>query len=528
MPLFCLLLLGLAVKTTKYFYRTTRGVGWRSPYTGWLVEVFYNYYMDTKESIKNSFKWSVISEFTVKIITPILNAILAHILLPEDYAPLATITMLISFCEIFVESGFKKYLIQHEFSNKEDEKNAFHVAFWTTLSVALCIWGIIAVFSRQLSSFLGNSEIWLAVAVSGCILPMYAMTGIFNATIQKQLAFKKLFFVRVSTAFIPLFVTIPLALMGLKHWSLVIGNIASIAARMFVLLFQCEYRAKFYYSFKLLRKMFSDTVWSMCEGIAVWLTAWTDSLIITYLMSDYYLGLYKNSLSTVNAIFHMVTAAVTPVLFAGLTKYQNDNKQFSDLFIRTQRILAMIIIPMGGGVFLYRDLAVMVLFGSKWGEAADVVGITALTLALRTVYVSLCSDVYKAKGAFKIPLILQTADLCLLIPTCIISGQYGFWSLVYARAIARLALIIPEMIIMKKFLGIDIKEQLGMHRPIIVATVGMWVIGYLLQSVHTSIIWQVASIVLCIVSYFCILILFRDMRHEFFKVSFSRRSKRRN
>ena len=58
--------------------------------------------MKVENEINKSFKWSAITEICVKLISPILNAILARILLPEDFAPLATITMIISFGEVFI------------------------------------------------------------------------------------------------------------------------------------------------------------------------------------------------------------------------------------------------------------------------------------------------------------------------------------------------------------------------------------------------------------------------------------------
>lgn len=464
--------------------------------------------MEIRSSLASSFKWSALSEVAVKIITPILQAVLARILLPEDYAPLTTIMMLISFCEVFVESGFRKYLIQHEFEDERREKEAFHVAFWTTFAISISIWLIIAFFCKPISSFLGNSEIWQAVAVSGTILPLYAMTGIFNASIHKQLAFKKVFFIRLITALIPLIITIPLALIGLKYWSLVIGNIASVLAQMVISWHQSRYRITCFYSVSLLRDMFSDTVWTMIDGIAVWLTGWVDSLIITQYMSDYYLGLYKNSLNTVNSLFTMVTSAVVPVLFVGLTKYQNDNKRFTSLFTNTQQTLAMLLIPLGVGVFLYSDLAVDVLFGNQWHEAADIVGITSLTLALRTVYVSVCSDVYRAKGLFKIPLFLQLGDLCLLVPVCVLSARNGFWPLVYTRSWARLALILPELIILKKYVQIDIRVILQKQWPIWASTTVMAVVCLLLQKVSDTTIWDVVSIILaCIVYVFALLLI---------------------
>ena len=335
---------------------------------------------------------------------------------------------------------------------------------------------------------------------------MYAMVGIFNAAIQKQLGFKKLFVVRVITSFIPLFVTIPLALLGMGYWSLVIGHIAGVASNMIGMKIQSKFKVEWFYSVDLLRKMFSDTFWTFSDGIVIWLTTWIDSLIITRLMSDYYLGLYRNSLATITALFTMVTTAVTPVLFVGLTKFQKEKDRFSELFLQTQQVLAVFLIPMGIGVYLYQDLAVQVLFGEKWAEAAPIVGITAITLALRTAYVSICSDAYRAKGAYRIPLFLQLADLVLLVPVCVLSAQRGFWFLVYARAFSRLVLIVPEVIIMKKYLQINTKEQLKKQLPVFAATATMAVAAMILQKIENDVWFQFCSIILCVIVYFSVLL----------------------
>ncbi|MBR3836876.1 MAG: oligosaccharide flippase family protein [Clostridia bacterium] len=454
------------------------------------------------------------SEIAVKVITPVLNAVLARILLPADYAPLTTIMMLISFCEVFVESGFRKYLIQHKFEDETEENQSFHVAFWTTLTISVLIWILILFFCKPISTFLGNSEIWCAVAISGLILPLYAMTGVFDASIHKRLAFKKVFIIRVITALIPLIITIPLAMIGLKYWSLVIGNIASVFAQMVISKHQSGYRIKFFYSVKLLRRMFSDTVWTLMDGIAVWLTAWVDSLIITQYMTEYYLGLYKNSLNTVNSLYAMITASVFPVLFVGLTKCQNDKKKFVSLFVSTQQMLAMLLIPLGVGVFLYRDLAVDILFGEQWREAADVVGITAFTLAVRAVYVSIFSDAYRAKGAYRIPFVLQVVDVCFLIPICVVSAKNGFWCLVYARSFARLALIVPELFVMKKYLQIDVKTLLQNQWPIWISTAVMAVMCLILQTVNKTVMWDIISIVLACLVYASMLLLIPSTRQN--------------
>lgn len=471
-----------------------------------------------KSQIKNSFKWSALTELLVKLIAPILNAILARILLPEDFAPLATITMIITFGEIFVESGFKKYLVQHEFSDGADYKNSLDVALWSNLAISAVLWILLTVFSKPLAAFLGSPDIWQAIIASGVILPLYSIIGILSGKLQKEFKFKKLFVVRIVTASIPLFVTVPLAFLGLEYWSLVIGNIASILAQAIVLMLLTGYRPRAFYSIALFKEMYSYGIWTLLDGLVVWGTTWIDTFIISKYMTEYYLGMYKNSVSTVHALFSIVTAAVVPVLFVGLSKLQNDNDEFSAFFNSTQRKLAMILLPLGTGVLLYSDIAVLVLFGENWMEASNIVGITAITTAFRTIYVSICSDAYRAKAKFKIPLFLQLIDLCILVPSCIISAQQGFWALVYVRALAKLVLIVPEMIVMHKVLDINAIDQLKKSAPIYICTLIMAVFCIFAKQISGSFLWSFITIAFAIVIYAVVMMLFPSVRKELFEI----------
>ena len=66
-------------------------------------------------------KWSIVTEILSKIIPPVTNMILARIFTPDVFGIMATITMVITFADVFVESGFQKFLIQHNFSNIKEE-----------------------------------------------------------------------------------------------------------------------------------------------------------------------------------------------------------------------------------------------------------------------------------------------------------------------------------------------------------------------------------------------------------------------
>ena len=63
-------------------------------------------------NIKQATKWSMFTEIASKLVTPITNSILARVLVPEAFGVVATLTMVVSFAEVFTDAGFQKYLIQ--------------------------------------------------------------------------------------------------------------------------------------------------------------------------------------------------------------------------------------------------------------------------------------------------------------------------------------------------------------------------------------------------------------------------------
>ena len=83
--------------------------------------------------IGKALRWSTITEISAKLISPITNMVLARLLTPEAFGLVATVTMVVTFAEVFTDAGFHKYIVQHEFEDDEDLDKSTNVAFWTIL-----------------------------------------------------------------------------------------------------------------------------------------------------------------------------------------------------------------------------------------------------------------------------------------------------------------------------------------------------------------------------------------------------------
>ena len=463
--------------------------------------------------------WSSITEILAKLISPIVNMVLARLLAPEAFGAVATITMITSFAEIFADAGFQKYIVQHEFESREELDKSTTIAFWTNLVVSVIILGVIVAFRHQLADFAGNSSLGNALGVASITIVIIAFSSIQAARYKRDFDFKTLFFARIGTSLIPLVVTIPLALRLRNFWALIIGTVASHLFNAVVLTVKSKWKPDFFYRFSMLKKMLSFSMWTLLESISIWLTAYIDIFIVGNYLNDYYLGLYKTSMTTVNTYMAIITSAITPVLFSALSRSQNDDEGFRKTFYTFQKYTAVLILPMGIGLFLYRDLVTTILLGKAWAQASTFVGLWGLTSAFAIIFSHFSSEVFRSKGKPKTSLILQLFHLCFLVPVLLVSIRYGFEVLYISRSLIRFQLIITVLAVMHIRYKFKIQNVFINIFPMFLCSAAMGAVGYTLQQINDTVLWQILSILVCIIVYFGFLfLLFPRFRTEILSI----------
>ncbi len=467
-----------------------------------------------KQNFINATKWSTITEIASKLVSPITNMILARMISPEAFGVVTTITMIMSFADMFTDAGFQKYLVQHEFKDDDEKYKNANVAFWTNFIISIFIWIIIIVFREKLAIMVGNPGLGNVIAIACVQLLLTSFSSIQMALYRRNFDFKTLFIVRIISVCLPFIITIPLAALGFGYWSLIIGSISMQLSNAIVLTIKSKWKPKLYYRVDILKRMLSFSIWSLIEAISIWFTTWIDMFIIGSVLNEYYLGIYKTSTTMVNGVMSLITSSMVPVLFTTLCRLQNNKKEFNKTYFNTQRLVSTLVFPLGVGIFLYQDLATNIFLGSKWTDASPVVGIWALTSAIMIVLGNFCSEVYRAKGKPKLSFAAQLLHLVILVPVCLISSKFGFWSLVYARALIRTQAIFVHFILMKCFMGISVKDTLINISPTAISSILMVGIVVILQQVSSNIIWSIISIIISSVSYFIILFMFPSMRGD--------------
>lgn len=469
--------------------------------------------MQVNKEVLKATKWSAITEIVAKLVTPLTTMVLARLLAPDAFGVMVTATMVISFAEIFTDAGFQKYLIQHAFADEDSLYKSTAVAFWSNLLFSLFLWILIVLFSDSIAHLVGNDGYGLVIAFSCICIPLEAFSSIQMALFRRDFDFKTLFYVRIIGIIIPVFVTIPLAFWTHSYWSLIIGMIVQNLGNAVILTIKSKWKPKWFYDVQLFKDMFSFTMWSMIESISIWLTSYVDVFLVGSLLSSYYMGLYRTSITTVGALMAIIISTTTPVLFSALSRLQSDDEEFKQLFFRFQKIVGMIILPLGAGIFIFRDLITDILLGDQWAESAYFIGWWGLTSAVTIVFSHYCSEVYRAKGKPKYSVIAQVVHLCFLVPTVLYSINFGFDTLCLNRSLIRVTLIGINLILLYILTRIS---PIAMFSNLMHSLVSVFVmVGFFLSLPNStdSILIQILLIMGCIIVYSGCLMLFKEERN---------------
>jgi PST family polysaccharide transporter len=302
-----------------------------------------------------------------------------------------------------------------------------------------------------------------------------------------------------------LFVTILLALWLRSYWALVIGTIAVHFSNAVILTVKSNWRPRLFYDALYLKKMFSFCSWTVLDTILVWATSYIDVFLIAVMLNEYYLGLYKTSIATVGQIVSIITAGILPVLMPSLSRVQNDFSEMRVLLLKFQKYMAIILLPLGVGIFMFSDLITAILLGEQWKEASNFIGLWGLMEVVTIIFARFCSVIYPAIGKPRISVLVQILHLVVLIPAVYIAVQYGFTALYWTRSLVRLEGVLVNIMFAYMLIQQSPWKMLKNILPEAFSAVVMGLVAYLLLSISNSILMSFVYIPICIVVYFGLL-----------------------
>jgi len=403
-------------------------------------------------SFTHALKWSFFSELAAKAIQPVVFIVLARLLTPEDFGVMTAAMMVIAFSQIFWEAGMGKALIQRQ----TDIEEAANAAYFINIALGIVIAGLLYLFAQPIAqTFFQDDRVTAVLQVMTLQVLLGALSSVQTALLQKEMGFKKLFWVRFATVSLPGLASIPLAWNGMGYWALVAGTLVGQLAQAIMLWLISSWRPKFNINTVVTREIGKFGTWVGLTGLLTWFYAWADSLVVGHYLGSYDLGLYRTGNQFVSLAFVMIFGPILPVLYSHLSLFNNDKEKMRTTAESAISILSVVAIPISILFLAYSNEFQVVVFGTKWTG----IGVVIAGMAMMHGYswiVGMNGEFYRAIGKPNYETIVTVSTLLIYLGVYLYIINEGLNSFVWARMGLALGALLLHLALMRHLFKINL------------------------------------------------------------------------
>lgn len=296
-----------------------------------------------------------------------LAIILARLLAPADFGLLALAMIVFNAANLLTDLGMRPTVVQ----TKEDINKVAYYAFVMVMTASILFTILSILAAEPLANLLGGSaELipiiqWMAVyvAIDGLwIIP--------EALLRRDLRFKELALSQLPGELASTIIAIPLAIAGYGVWSLVIGNILGQLLRAALLWWY--YRPWIWLKPKpwdreIVRGMLNYGLPSLGSGVLRYIQSQVDTFIVGRLLGPTSVGLYNKAYTLTGRMSDLLTNSIFGnVLFPSYAKIQDDRPRLSRAYLKSTKMVFLMIVPVSVGLAITAPLLVPVLLGEQW------------------------------------------------------------------------------------------------------------------------------------------------------------------
>lgn len=376
--------------------------------------------MSLKQKTVSGVLWTGLAKMGMQLVLFVVTVILARLLSPDDFGVVGMAAIVTVAITMVNDRGLGVAIVQ----KKDVAKEHLSSLFWGGLFFGIFLFALLAVASMPLAHFFKKPIVRAVFSVQAVGFIIGAFGIVQKSLLTKEMAFKKLSIIEVSSVIVSGVVSILMAVRGMGVWSLVFGIIVRDAVGVIFLWLITPWKPAFHFSWREFKIYIGFSAQVLANNVSIYAITNADVTVIGRIMGAELLGFYSLALNLVKLPVTRLSGIVAKVVFPAFSHIQDDLKKFKSAYLRSMTFISLLTFPILAGLGVFAGEFIRVFLGEKWMTMLLPLQILVPMAMLKSVG-TIKGSVLLARGRPDIELKWNLAYFIPLIGVLIFGAKHG-------------------------------------------------------------------------------------------------------
>lgn len=431
--------------------------------------------MSLRKEAASGAKWTSVSRGVSTGLQFIQLAVLARLLSPEDFGLMSMIMVVIGFARAYMDMGIGKAII-HRQDSTDDQLSSL---YWLNLAAGALVFGAVLLCIPWIVAFYKEPRLDDLLVWASLLFVIVPFGQQFQILLQKELRFKTLAIVTITSSLVGVTFAIVSALLGQGVYALIWGQLTNAATRtaIFMVIGYRNWRPELHFKWSDLEGYLEFGIYQMGDKTMNYFSQNIDYILIGRYLGSEILGYYTIAFQLVIVPIQKINPVLTKVAFPIFAKKQNQNASLSRGYIEMSKILALIVFPLLIGLAVTSPVAIPVFMGDGWQMSIVLIQILVMVGLARTL-ANPSGTLYLSKGradiGFKFNLVTAIANGIVFF-LCV---QQGVIAVAWGFAILNVIYLFAHTYIINRLIELSWQEYWNKVKPQLFLSIIMGAIVY--------------------------------------------------
>jgi O-antigen/teichoic acid export membrane protein len=417
--------------------------------------------------------WSSLSIVALVAANLAYTATVSRLLTPTAFGLMAMANLIVLFAQYFVRMGLASALVQKPDLSDEEIRAASTAGIVVGLACTALVW-LLAPAVSDLFHAPQLVSVLQGLALSFLFMG-WSMTGL--GLLRRGLRFRALSMISIGSYVVSyLLVGIGLALLGAGVWSLVVATVLSTVIQAVWQYAILRHPARPVLRWQPYRMVCGYGTRLSVAHVLDYLGGNLDTFTVARTATTAVLGQYSRAYYLVfSPVANYLSAALTNVVFATLSKIQDDLSRLRRGYLSVTSLGALLLFPLCAGMAVAAPELVAVVLGPQWTTVVGLVPWFALAGACH-VATQLSQSLVEARAELNRSVVVQVLYLVALAAFIVLALPFrsaGVWVIGAAVAAAEMLRYLGYLVLVGRVLGLGSAQLWRAHVPAAFAGTGV-------------------------------------------------------